>query len=135
MIRRYADLEQLKSFDERFRYLMLNSSVGRSTFGFDRWLNQRFYASSEWKWARRFVIDRDRGCDLGIAGHEIHRDLMVHHMNPVTMDNIVNGDEWILDPEYLITTQHRTHNAIHFGDESLLPRSHVERRPGDTRLW
>lgn len=135
MIRCYTDLESITSFEERFKYLMLKGSVGRSTFGFDRWLNQRFYSSREWKWARRFVIDRDRGCDLGIRGHEVHRELLVHHMNPITIENVVSGDEWIVDPEYLITTQHRTHNAIHFGDESLLPRRQVERRPGDTRLW
>lgn len=135
MIRRYSDLSGISTFVERFRYLALGSSVGRTTFGFDRWLNQRFYTSQEWKWSRRFVIDRDQGCDLGIQGHEIHRELLVHHMNPMTPKDIVEGEEWIFDPEYLITTQHRTHNAIHFGDEGLLPRPHVDRRPGDTKLW
>lgn len=135
MNRRYSDLEDLRTFEERFRYLMLGGNVGRSTFGFDRWLNQRFYSSREWKWAREFVIDRDRGCDLGVPGHSIHRELLVHHMNPITVGDIVHGEEWLTDPEFLITTQLRTHNAIHFGDESLLPRRYIERRPGDTRLW
>jgi len=105
------------------------------TFGFDRWVNQRFYRSREWKQVRDLVILRDGACDLGIFGHEIHSGLLIHHMNPVTPDDLKRGEEWVLDPEYLITTTHRTHNAIHYGDASLIARDPVERRPGDTRLW
>lgn len=109
--------------------------MGESTFGFNRWLNQDFYTSRQWERARDAVIVRDRGCDLGIPGYDIHAGLMVHHMNPITVSDIVNGEEWILDPEFLITTSHRTHNAIHYGNESLLPPIVVARRPGDTDLW
>ena len=105
------------------------------TFGFDRWVNQRFYKSQEWKWARDHVIVRDNGCDLGISGYEIYSDLLVHHMNPVSLDDIQHGEEWITDPNFLITTSLITHNAIHYGDESLLPRTPVVRQPGDTTLW
>lgn len=109
--------------------------VGTATFGFDRWLNQRFYRSREWKLVREHVIYRDEACDLGIPGYEIHRELLIHHMNPVTPNDLIRGEEWVLDPEYLITTSRRTHNAIHYGDASLLAREPVVRRPGDTRLW
>lgn len=105
------------------------------TFGFDRWVNQRFYRSTEWKQIRHAVIVRDNGCDLGIDGYDIHSRLVIHHMNPMVAGDIIHGDESILDPEYLITTTHNTHNAIHYGDERLLPRPLVERRPGDTQLW
>ena len=98
-------------------------------------MNQQFYRSSEWKRIRSEVIVRDEGCDLGVPGREIHADLLVHHMNPMAPSDIEQGGEELLDPRYLITTQHDTHNAIHFGDEGLLPRPFVERRPGDTRLW
>lgn len=125
----------LGTFQLRFRYLNLKGVVGQVTFGFDRWVNQEFYTSSLWKDARRHVILRDRGCDLGIDGREIHRDILVHHMNPMTPEDIKSGAEWIIDPEYLITTTKATHNAIHFGDESLLPKPMAERRRGDTKLW
>ena len=133
--RSYSDLRLLTTFEERFDYLSMPGEVGQETFGFDRWLNQQFYRSREWKSARDYVIVRDEGCDLGIPGYEIHAQLMVHHMNPVTPEDLLEGKEWVLDPEYLITTTHRTHNAIHYGDMSLIPRAPVERRPGDTRLW
>jgi hypothetical protein len=133
--RSYSELRRLSSFEERFDYLSLKGEVGRATFGFDRWLNQRFYRSWEWQHVRNLVIYRDNGCDLGIPGYEIHAQLMVHHMNPVTPKDLQTGEEWILDPEYLITTTHRTHNAIHYGDQNLIRRGPVERRPGDTRLW
>lgn len=133
--RSYSELRRLTTFEERFEYLSMPGEVGESTFGFDRWINQRFYRSREWKNARDFVIVRDGGCDLGIPGYEIHTNLLVHHMNPVTPESLTQGEEWVLDPEYLITTSHRTHNAIHYGDQSLLPRAPVERRPGDTKLW
>lgn len=116
-------------------YLELKGSVGAQTFGFDRWINQRFYRSREWKRARNYVITRDNGCDLGIEGYEIHSGLIVHHMNPISVSDLEHGNDWIIDPNFLITTSLGTHNAIHYGDESLLPRGPVERRAGDTTLW
>lgn len=133
--RSYSELKQIDTFEDRFRYLKLGGGVGVATFGYDRWLNQQFYTSRAWKLAREFVIVRDEGCDLGIEGYEIHKQLYVHHMNPLTPDQLMNDEENSLDPDFLITTTHRTHNAIHFGDESLLVKPFVERRPGDTRLW
>lgn len=134
-IRSYRELRRLETFFDRFEYLSLKGIVGEDTFGFDRWVNQRFYRSHEWKRARNHVIVRDNGCDLGIEGHEIYTDLLVHHMNPISMKDIQHGEEWILDPNYLITTSLQTHNAIHYGDESLLPRGPIVRQPGDTKLW
>lgn len=134
-IRSYSELRRSDTFLERYEYLKLNGEVGRSTFGFDRWINQLFYRSREWKTIRSDVILRDNGCDLGISGFEIHSGLIVHHMNPITITDIENRGDWILDPEYLITTSLQTHNAIHYGDASLLPREPTERRPGDTRMW
>lgn len=134
-IRTYSDLSRLESFKERYQYLKLTGVVGESTFGFDRWVNQKLYKSWEWKNVRDQVIVRDNGCDLGIPGYEIHSGLLIHHMNPISMEDIIHGEEWILDREYLITTSHRTHNAIHYGDETLLPRGPVTRRSGDTTLW
>lgn len=135
MNKRYSELRRLRTFEERFEYLELGGTVGRTTFGFDRWLNQRFYKSPEWFYARNFVIARDNGCDLGILGYEIHTSLLVHHMNPIFIDDIIHGEDWIIDPEFLITTSLNTHNAIHFGDKSLLPQGLVDRKAGDTRLW
>ena len=123
------------SFIERFRYLALPGSVGAQTFGFDRHVNQKFYTSRQWRQIRLHVIARDEGCDLGVRDHEIRDKILIHHMNPMTIDDIVEGNESILDPEFLICTSHRTHNAIHFGDERKLPKPLVERRPGDTKLW
>jgi hypothetical protein len=134
-IRTYRELRRLESFEERFRYLVLHGTVGDSTFGFDRYINQQFYTSRQWRDVRHHVITRDNGCDLGIEGYEIHSRLLIHHMNPMTAAHISEGDSSILDPEYLITTTHQTHNAIHYGDERLLPRQLVERRAGDTKLW
>lgn len=134
-IRSYGDLIKFETFEDRFEYLKLGGEVGESTFGFDRWLNQRFYYSREWKLARNAVIVRDNGCDLGIEGYEIETRLLVHHINPLTPQDLEYGESWILDPEFLITTSKRTHNAIHFGDASLLPQPLVHRVPGDTRLW
>ena len=122
-------------FEERYHYLKLGGVLGEITFGFDRWINQRFYRSQEWKSVRNFVITRDNGCDLGILGYEIHSGLIVHHMNPISAEDLKHGEEWILDSNYLITTTIRTHNAIHYGDESLLPRGPIERKSGDTTLW
>lgn len=135
MTRRYSELRQIESFEERYRYLALRGRVGESTFGFDRWVNQAFYKSREWRQTRDQVIVRDNGCDLGVAGYEIHHGLYIHHLNPITLRQIESGDPCILDPENLITVTHNTHNAIHYGDERMLPRPLVERRPGDTKLW
>lgn len=134
-LRTYSELSQLETFIERFRYLKLKGVLGEVTFGFDRWVNQRFYKSKEWDSIRNFVIVRDNGCDLGILGYEILSGLLVHHMNPVTLDDLIHGEDWIIDPDFLITTSLQTHNAIHYGDDSLLPRGPVVRRPGDTTLW
>lgn len=133
--RSYRELRRIGTFDERFEYLCLDGQVGEATFGFDRWMNQQFYTSVQWRQVRDEVIVRDMGCDLGVRGYDIHTGLLVHHMNPMTPQDIAHGEEWILDPEYLITTSHRTHNAIHYGDRDLLPRPVVARHPGDTRLW
>lgn len=132
--RTYSELSRLSTFDERFDYLRLGGLVGADTFGFDRWLNQEFYRSRQWRNAREEVILRDNGCDLGIPGHEIHSELLVHHINPMTVRDIENFERWIIDPEYLITTCRRTHNAIHYGADNP-SRPFVERRPGDTKLW
>lgn len=121
--------------EERFKYLALRGFVGLKTFGFDRYINQQFYRSTQWRQVRNHVIARDLGRDLGIAGFEIHDALYIHHMNPMTPDDIKNADESILDPEFLITTSFHTHNAIHYGNEALLAKPFTERRPGDTRLW
>lgn len=122
-------------FLDRFRYLSLAGQVGEATFGFDRYINQRFYTSREWKQLRNHVIARDNGCDLGVEGYEIHDRILVHHMNPMTVKDVVDGEEHLLNPDFLITTTHNTHNAIHYGDERLLPKPFVERQRGDTKLW
>lgn len=134
-VRTYSELIQLPTFTERFRYLVLSARVGKETFGWDRWLNQDFYKSRLWRTARRDVIARDLGCDLGIPGYEIFSRPMVHHMNPMSSEEIKHGEESIINPEFLITVTHVTHNAIHYGDESRLPRQVVIRKPGDTKLW
>ena len=133
--RTYTELVKIASFEERFDYLKLSGSVGFETFGFDRYLNQNFYRSSKWKSIRNFVIVRDYGCDLGVDGYEIHSQILVHHMNPIGPQDILNGEEWITDPEYLITTTHDTHNAIHYGDRNLLVRHPQPSAPVDTKLW
>lgn len=135
MIRTYSELISINDYAERFRYLALRGVVAEKTFGFDRYLNQKFYTSSEWRSLRYHVIARDNGCDLAMPGYEIHGRLTIHHMNPVTKSNIIHGDEEILNPDFLISTTLMTHNAIHYGDEKLLARPLVERRPGDTKLW
>lgn len=136
MIKSYSELRRLKTFEERFAYLKLSGAVGAATFGFDRYLNQDFYRSDLWKRARRNVIARDYGCDVGLTGFEIHARVYVHHMNPMSPEDIKHSNVDILDPEYLICVTHNTHNAIHYGDERLLRRRQVvERRPGDTKLW
>lgn len=134
-IRTYSELSQYTTFEDRFDYLMLGGQVGESTFGHSRWINQDFYLSHEWKDVRRQAIIRDGGCDLGVPGFDIHSELLVHHMNPMSSDDIIHGETWILDLEYLITTTKDTHNAIHFGDRSNIRTPYVPRSPGDTTLW
>lgn len=135
-VRTYSELIRLASFKERYAYLQLNGEVGKDTFGFDRYINQAFYQrSKEWKAVRDYVIVRDNGCDLGIEGYDIHGRIYVHHMNPVTARDIELCSDILLDPEYLITTTHNTHNAIHYGDESLLIVAPVERSKNDTCPW
>lgn len=134
MIRTYRELSKLKTFKERYEYLRLGAIVGESTFGFDRFLNQKFYRSKEWRRTRDKIIIRDNGCDLGLEGYEIRDRIYIHHMNPVAVDDLDDWDK-ILNPDYLICASLDTHNAIHFGDESLLPKTPIERKPGDTKLW
>lgn len=133
--RNYSELSKLVEFADRYDYLKIGGVVGADTFGFDRIFNQMFYRSVEWKHIRDEVIVRDGGCDLGISGREIHSRILVHHMNPITLRDIELGRDAILDPEYLICVTHRTHNAIHYGDESHLLRLPLERARGDTTLW
>lgn len=135
MIRTYSELSKLTTFEERFRYLQLEGSVGKDTFGYDRYLNQLFYTTQEWKRLRRELIIRDNGCDLGIDGYEIYGRIIVHHLNPITKDDIISRTEYLTNPEFLICTTHRTHNAIHYGDESLLVTAPIERSPNDTCPW
>ena len=134
-IRRFSELIKYRTFEERYRYLKIGGEVGRETFGFDRYLNQRFYQSVQWKQTRDHVIARDMGCDLSLPGYEIYDTILIHHMNPIVPDDIIHGNESILDPEYLVCVSHRTHNAIHYGDEKQLVQPMIVRRPGDTRLW
>lgn len=134
-IKTYSELSRLATFEERYNYLRLNGFVGKETFGFDRYLNQVFYKSSKWRSIRDFVIVRDNGCDLGIEGREIHGRIIIHHMNPITIQDITQQTEFLLDPEFLISTVHETHNAIHYGDTNLLIREPVERKRNDTCPW
>ena len=131
-IRCYTELKQLKTFEERFEYLKIPGSVGFETFGVERYLNQRFYQSDVWQAVRRKVILRDNGCDLGISGRELETELQIHHMNPITKDDIIEQSEFLLNPEYLICVSARTHKAIHYGNADGLIRDPVERRPNDT---
>lgn len=135
MIRTYSELIKISTFDDRFKYLSLHGQVGKETFGFDRWLNQRFYRSREWKQIRDSIIVRDFGCDLGIKGREIPDRIIVHHMNPIGIEDISDASDYLINPEFLICTSHRTHEAIHYGDESLLCCDPVIRRPNDTCPW
>ena len=134
-IRTYSELIRFPTFKERFRYLQLQSIVGKETFGFDRYLNQAFYRSDEWKRIRNMVIVRDNGNDLAFNGHEIYGRIIVHHLNPVTVDDVVNRTKFLLDPEYLVCVTPETHNAIHYGDESQLIAMPPQRKPGDTCPW
>lgn len=134
-IRTYSELIELETFEERFRYLSLRGEVGCATFGGNRWINQQFYTSPQWRRLRYDVIARDEGCDLGAEGYEIHDRIIVHHINPITEEDVLYGTARALDLDNLICTTHDTHNAIHFGDERILRKPFVPRSPGDTRLW
>ena len=134
-IRTYSELIKLTSFKDRYEYLRLDGKVGESTFGFDRYLNQILYRSQRWKRIRDKIIIRDQGCDLGIEGYEIGGRIIIHHMNPLIVKDIVDETEFLLNPEYLISTSHDTHNAIHYGDESLLVSEPITRTKHDTCPW
>lgn len=135
MIRCYNDLIQLKTFEERFQYLKLHGKVGEETFGLDRYLNQQLYKSRRWQILRSQVIIRDDGCDLGIDGRQMDNYIVIHHMNPISMEDIEEERDVVYDPNYLICCSSRTHKAIHFGDENLLIKDPIIRRPNDTCLW
>lgn len=135
MIKTYSELSRLQTFEERYRYLRLNSSVGEETFGFDRFINQNFYKSREWKSIRDFVIVRDNGCDLGIDGHEIYGTVLIHHMNPILPKDIIDQSDFLLNPNYLISTILTTHNAIHYGDEGLIIKEPIQRTKNDMCPW
>lgn len=134
-IRTYSELITLPTFKERYEYLRIGGKVGEETFGFDRYLNQIFYKSKEWLDIRDEVIIRDNGCDLGIEGREIHSKILIHHMNPITVKDILERSDLLLNPEYLISTVKNTHDAIHYGDSSLLVKDPIERRKNDTCPW
>ena len=135
IIKTYSELSRLQGFVERYRYLKLGGAVGQDTFGFDRYLNQKFYKSPEWKAVRDIVIVRDNGCDLGVSGYEIYGKILIHHMNPFLQEDLAAKRGFLLDPEYLISVSHLTHNAIHYGDEGLLIKPPVERSRNDTCPW
>lgn len=135
MIRSYKELRYLHTFEERFEYLKLGGGVGQQTFGFERYLNQVFYHSNEWKKVRQQVIVRDNGCDLGIFGREIERGIIIHHMNPITIEQIEDRDPDIFNPNFLICVSKLTHNAIHYSDKDILLKDPIERSIGDTKLW
>lgn len=136
MIRRYSELIQLSSFEERFNYLKLCGSVGYETFGFDRYLNQKFYKSAEWKHIRDIVIARDMGCDMALKGNDITGRIIIHHMNPMSTEDLETNPSLLLDPEFLVCVSQETHNAIHYGDDSILNKYKIEERtPNDTIPW
>lgn len=134
-IRSYSELKQLKTFEERYEYLKLSGTVGSDTFGFERYLNQNFYRSPEWKRVRKAVIARDEGCDLGIPGRDLQYGLHIHHMNPISAGDIQERSEYLLNPEYLVCVSEETHRAIHYGNGESLVRDPVPRKPGDTCPW
>ena len=135
MIRTYRECIQLSTFQERYRYLQIGGQVGKETFGFDRYLNQMLYRTQEWKRFRREMILRDNGCDLGCEGYEIYGNVLVHHINPITVEDVINQNPCIFDPNNVICTSRNTHNAIHYGDETLLITEPVVRKPNDTCPW
>ena len=137
-LRCYSDLIQYSTFEDRLHYLELHGVVGEDTFGFDRYINQKFYKSPEWRRVRDFVIVRDNGCDLAVKGYDIGDRIIVHHMNPLTLDDISNSSDFLLNPEYLICVSKDTHDIIHYGfssDRYSKSKEPVDRKPGDTKLW
>ena len=134
-IRTYSELILLPTFEERYEYLRLDGRVGEETFGFDRWLNQTFYKSEEWLSMRDKIIVRDNGCDLGISGRDIYSRILIHHMNPITKEDILRRSDILLNPEYLICVTPNTHRAIHYGNSNLLIKDPIERRLNDTCPW
>lgn len=134
-IKTYSELIAIPTFEERFNYLKINGRVGEETFGFDRYVNQAFYRSSEWKAIRDYVVVRDNGCDLAMEGYDIGGKILIHHMNPIDEKDIVQGSDYLLNPEYLICVSHITHNAIHYGDKDLLPKVPITRTKNDTCPW
>jgi hypothetical protein len=135
IVRTFIELQKYKSFDERYNYLRLVGIVGETTFGFDRVLNQILYKSRMWSKSRDYVIVRDNGCDLASKDYQIRGRIIIHHMNPISIEDILNENDNVYDPRYLICTSHKTHLAIHFGDQSLLPQIPIIRRPWDTCPW
>lgn len=134
-IKTYSELILLPTFEERFKYLQLNGRVGDDTFGFDRYINQKFYRSAEWKRIRDYIIIRDNGCDLAVDGYEIHGQILIHHMNPITISDIKFSTEYLMNPDYLICVTHNTHNAIHYGDEKQIITGPIVRTKNDTCPW
>lgn len=134
-IRTYSELRKITTFEERFEYLKLNGNVGEITFGFDRYLNQIFYNSIEWRSIRDEIIIRDLGCDLGVKGYDIVNGILIHHMNPISKHDIETHSEILINPEYLISTTSMTHKAIHYGNQDLLVKPLVIRKPNDTCPW
>lgn len=131
----YSELIKIPTYEERFQYLQLKGAVGTDTFGYDRYLNQILYNSPEWKRLRNQIIIRDNGCDLGCEGYEIYGRILIHHLNPITVEDVVSRNPIVFDPENLVCVSHNTHNAIHYGDESLLILAPVERTKNDTCPW
>lgn len=134
-IKSYTELSKLKTFNDRFNYLKLDGVVGEETFGYDRILNQVLYKSAKWRKVRDKVLIRDNGNDLGVEGYQINGRVIIHHMNPITVDDVLKEREWIFDPEYLITVSDLTHKAIHYSNENILPKEPIERVQNDTCLW
>ena len=135
MPRTYSELIQIPTFLERYKYLRIGGRVGEETFGYDRYLNQAFYQSYEWRRLRHEIIVRDMGCDLAFEGREIFDRILIHHMNPITAEDILRHSDSVLNPEFLICTCKLTHDAIHYGDDSILYQDQIERKAGDTCPW
>ena len=134
-IKTYSELILLPTFEERFKYLQLNGRVGDDTFGFDRYINQKFYRSADWKRIRDQIIIRDNGCDLALEGYEIYGRILIHHINPITVKDVELSTEYLMNPEYLVCVTHNTHNAIHYGDEKQIITGPIVRTKNDTCPW
>lgn len=134
-IKTYSELIQFKTFEERFNYLKIDGIIGQETFGFDRYLNQIFYTSPEWRKLRNKIIIRDNGCDLAVPGLEIIGKIFIHHINPISKDDIISRSDYLMNPEYLICSSKSTHDAIHYGDTNLLSKGPITRTKNDTCPW